>query len=456
MTTHRIIDAVLYAFINYIAYFPLVMYPFRNKYKYSKLLSYSITGVLCLGFVAMNILVVAGWMPAYMIPILSISVAGVVMYIGIRELIGKTFMTLLIVYNIATLVTVLAKNLEVFFFPNRAHELYCWTHSIFIFVGVVITYILDGWYTIKIYDKMMNMPNNSRFWKVLWICPASYYFGWFVYTSTSPHYIHGTLEKPSILLLLTLYSLGGFLTYYVLSRLVFFEADKYRLEYSDLLLQSQYNAMSERVEQTRKSRHDLRHHFVVLNAFAEQGDIDGIREYMEPFKKKYETEDTLVYCEHQTVNSLIAFHANQAKNEGVLFSAKVDLPDDVCLTDKDLTIIFGNLLENALHACRKVTDGQPYIRLNCRVDDNGILMKLRNSTSVQPKQDGQGRFISTSHRGYGIGISSVKSVVETFDGIFNCGGEGDYFQTSIFIPCSRHCERYCAHHEDCPHHKKDE
>ena len=44
--------------------------------------------------------------------------------------------------------------------------------------------------------------------------------------------------------------------------------------------QTRYDNLCTAIEETRHARHDMRHHFHQLSTMAENGDLEGIREYL--------------------------------------------------------------------------------------------------------------------------------------------------------------------------------
>ena len=53
-----------------------------------------------------------------------------------------------------------------------------------------------------------------------------------------------------------------------------------------------------------------------------------------------------------------------AEKEGIMFEANVFIPVSLPFQSGHLAVILGNLLDNALEACRGVPEGQRYIKLD--------------------------------------------------------------------------------------------
>ncbi|MDO4634247.1 MAG: ATP-binding protein, partial [Eubacteriales bacterium] len=238
---------------------------------------------------------------------------------------------------------------------------------------------------------------------------------------------------PIILAMLAFFEAGSLVTYFIILQLLYYEGEKSRLEYQEVLNQSQYKNLSRRIDETRKARHDIRHHFLVLDTLAKEEDLPGIRNYLSQFAEKQASSSVLVYCEHFATNALLSYYSEQAEEEGIKFSAKCNIPSEIGISNKDLTIILSNLLENAMNACRKVTDAERMIQMTGRYEDAGLTLRIKNTSLAAPKVDKNGRYISTSHSGYGVGVESVQAIVKKYNGAMKMDFDGEVVSVSIML-----------------------
>ncbi len=426
------LEFMFYAFVDYIAYIPLVFFPFRKRLRHSAGVSYTAMILIAVGFMLMGYGLVRG-MPTWLVPVVSVTVAIGVMFWGLDTHPGKYMTVLLMEYSNASFIAVTAKSLEMFFFPERIGTLYGWTHSVFILAGVVLLYLFDYFVAWKVLDPIVNDSTPSNAWNYIWITPLSYYLVWFIYTYSSESYLYGVPENPIILIMLMLFEAGSIATYFILLQLLHYESEKSRLEYQEVLNQSQYKNLSSRIDEARKIRHDMRHHFLMLETMAKKDDMQGILEYLSEFSEKHAGDDVLVYCDHFATNALLSYYSQQAADEEIEFSARCNIPSEIGISNKDLTIILSNLLENAMNACRKITDGKKSIQMVGRYQDAGLALIIKNTSLTGPTKDGTGRYVSTSHSGHGVGIESVQTIVEKYNGMMEMKFDGDVVSFSIML-----------------------
>ena len=118
------------------------------------------------------------------------------------------------------------------------------------------------------------------------------------------------------------------------------------------------------------------------------------------------------FCDHYAVNALLLYFAQQAKNQETDFEAAVQVPEDLNIPDNVLSVLLGNLLENALEASRHVETGKRKITIKSVCSGGMILFKISNTYAGTLLPNKNGLYLSTKHTGSGIGLVSVRSIVE--------------------------------------------
>ena len=100
-----------------------------------------------------------------------------------------------------------------------------------------------------------------------------------------------------------------------------------------------------------------------------------------------------------------------------------------------LAIIFGNLLENALEASRKIPAGQRYIILEATYVKETLQICIRNSSPEEQKKDSRGHYLTTKEdtRYHGIGLASVEQALTDYDGELFTQHEGREFRASAVL-----------------------
>ncbi len=335
--------------------------------------------------------------------------------------------------RISASLAVLSKYLEILLFPESAKGYFHWTHSLLAIVGLIIACVLNGIYNVRVYIPILKKSNVLWIWNFVWVVPLTFNFVWTTYQTISPNYRNGTMETPIVLLLIILVNIGSYFTYYMLIKLVDSEDEKMRLTYMENIQQSQYQNLQLRINDARRARHDLRHHLRMLDAMAKEGDLDKLRDYLDEYRLTIPDDHNLTFCEHYPINAMLVYFDQQCKEAGIPFTATVSFPAEINISTSDLSIVFGNLLENALTACKRVYSKPAKATLVGKLDGSMLYFQLRNTTEEYPRMNEQGVFYSTTHNGLGIGTQSVRSIVEKYNGSVNYEEVDGDFQATVIM-----------------------
>ena len=95
--------------------------------------------------------------------------------------------------------------------------------------------------------------------------------------------------------------------------------------------------------------------------------------------------------------------------------------------------MIGNLLENAVEACKRQETGRKFIFLRCLQDDSRLSIVLDNSFMGYVQYE-RGYFRSSKRESVGIGVESVKAIVKRHGGIGTFVPEEKVFKVSIILP----------------------
>lgn len=199
-----------------------------------------------------------------------------------------------------------------------------------------------------------------------------------------------------------------------------------------VLQQNQYDQLLRYMDQIRTARHDMRHHLETVRAYLDAGDLEGLGSYLDSYGEKLPANTQQLFCKNFAVNAVLNFYAEASRREQTEFTANVNLPDVLPVSEPELCALLGNLLENALDACRNVTESAPFIRMGGYADGNHVVITVDNSCENTPVER-DGRFLSSKHSGYGIGTFSVRSTAERTGGAAEFSCEDGVFYASVLL-----------------------
>lgn len=175
-------------------------------------------------------------------------------------------------------------------------------------------------------------------------------------------------------------------------------------------LSAQMSALQSAEKAHRRLHHDIKHLLKTIAEYAKADDISGILSYIREYD--IEISDTAVkqYAVNRTVNMILSAYAGKAEESGVEFSVNCNVSEKLAIRDIDLIALLGNLLENALHGCRKSEKENLSVKIHIRLQSNRLLISCGN-TCPDNMELSDGLPMPKS-----IGISSILSVCEKYNG----------------------------------------
>lgn len=194
-------------------------------------------------------------------------------------------------------------------------------------------------------------------------------------------------------------------------------------------------ALRESQAMTVRYRHDLRHHMQYLLSCIENGQTERAVEYISGICAELETQQTRRWCENEAVNLILSAFAKRADGTGIKIDVRGVLPELAAVSDNDLCVILSNALENALHACLPLTaegtDCTIAVEFRFHERNGRFFLQI-----VNPCQ-GEVRFekgLPVSDRpGHGIGVQSIRAVVERYGGGCTFQAENGRFILRLFL-----------------------
>lgn len=202
------------------------------------------------------------------------------------------------------------------------------------------------------------------------------------------------------------------------------------------MAESQYSLIMENINEVRRLRHDMKYHMSVIHGFLENQRYDELQQYLNSYQSELTALDTELplYTQNQTVNILAGYYARRAKAEGIRTEFTIQLPVELPISRTHLTVLLGNLWQNALEACEELTgDTDRYIRTSIAVRQNKFMLQCVNS-AVHVRQDEHGQYVSTKGLGHGSGLTSVEDIVGLYSGFCEFGFDRHEFFCSAVLP----------------------
>lgn len=182
----------------------------------------------------------------------------------------------------------------------------------------------------------------------------------------------------------------------------------------------------------RGYKHDFHHHLQTLKGQLEAGETDRALAYLEQLDRTLQAVDTLQKTGNVTVDAILSAKLAQAKAAGIPVTVQANLPAQLLLSDLEVSIVLGNLLDNAMEACR-AAEGEKFLRLTLCLKGKMLYCYLLNSAGAKQKK--LGALFKTAKPGaHGFGLHRAAAIIEQHGGWIKFNSEDGAFTSEFLVP----------------------
>ena len=248
---------------------------------------------------------------------------------------------------------------------------------------------------------------------------------------------HSSLEialQPKNTLFLFAINIGAFLIYYVVTQLILEQNRILELqkENHQLTMQTiQYQNLQEKITAARRAKHDVRHHIALMQEYLTEGKLDALHDYLDTYNESLPDDSLVRFCENTAANAILRYFTQQAKENHIDYIVKVNIPNDIFVSDADISVLFGNLVENAVEACRNESGNDRKILIRASLTGSSFCITVDNTFSGTLKYTNDDKLVSTKHKGLGLGTQSVKNIAAHYNGICHFKTKDGMFYASV-------------------------
>ena len=185
--------------------------------------------------------------------------------------------------------------------------------------------------------------------------------------------------------------------------------------------------------QMRGWRHDYHSHIQTIIACLALNQYDEANEYLYKLNDDLTTVDTVIKTGNIMVDAILNTKISLALNKKIEVNAKANVPPDLKISEVDLCVIIGNLIDNSMEACMKLDESERRIRIFVGTFNENLYISVVNTMEREIKKGTNG-YISSKGENHGFGLMRVDKIADKYNGHVNRQHEGDAFATEIMLP----------------------
>lgn len=226
-------------------------------------------------------------------------------------------------------------------------------------------------------------------------------------------------------------------TYLMFKKSAMDQADNFKL----LLINNEYIAkeknylqFEESAKEISKLKHDMKHILLSIKEYVITNDTNSIMEKVDSYLSLINNTSQTVNSGNLSLDYIISQNILSFKNKNIDFICNYFsmMPP---IDKTDFYIIVGNLLENAIENCG---GSNKKVIITVGIKQNNYYLKIVNTIPKSILDTNPNLYTSKKDpKKHGIGIESIKLLVNKYNGVLDFYEEGLYFYSIILLPINK-------------------
>lgn len=204
-------------------------------------------------------------------------------------------------------------------------------------------------------------------------------------------------------------------------------------KFQDELINRYYDEVEITYRKMRGWRHDYHNHIQVLKVHLKLKHYEQMEEYLDSLERDLTEVDTVLKTGNVMMDAILNSKLTLIAEREIHVDATARVPSEVPISGIDLSVLIGNLLDNAIEACMQLPKEERFIRIYIDIVKKQLYISVTNSRKGEAQRLGS-QFISEKGGHHGLGLTCVDRIVGKYHGFINRQTEKDLFATEILLP----------------------
>lgn len=193
-------------------------------------------------------------------------------------------------------------------------------------------------------------------------------------------------------------------------------------------------ALSQAYSGQRKLTHDFRTQLATLSELLDCGEIEEARNFLSDLKIHQSERILLVNSHNAAIDAVLNQKGYIGQKHGIDMRLRVNDLSALKLSRVDVTIVLGNLIDNAIEACLNLPEDEKWISIQVLYNDSILSISIINPCG--PIKTINGRYPTTKDNPllHGFGLSNVTDILKKYQAEYTLRHTDTRFIVSIDWP----------------------
>ena len=193
-----------------------------------------------------------------------------------------------------------------------------------------------------------------------------------------------------------------------------------------------YQYLEKREHETKKFRHDIKNHLLLLENLLNTGKYEEAEAYLNTINEKVSSFNNQISVNNGIADAILNRFYTEAKEKGIALKVSGHFPLECHITAYDICTIFSNLLSNAIRA--EIESEGNEILVIIKYTDDKLLLTVENDYAHELNEvDGVFKTTKEDALGHGYGLSNVTECVEKNGGNISISTDNHRFKARIIM-----------------------
>lgn len=211
------------------------------------------------------------------------------------------------------------------------------------------------------------------------------------------------------------------------------EGEKKILDVRNDAMEQQYQELQDAYQQNRCLIHDEKHMIQYMVECLENNETQKALNFAQKYREDIAKQSKHAWTGLPTLDFVLNIKKRKMDVYSIEFSLNAQL-EHLMIDDADFVVLMGNLFDNAIDAAKQCEVGKREINLSLRNVNEMFLLQMRNTSTQMPKRK-KGQFVTSKQERnkHGLGLESVRRIVEKYEGCIDFEYDTTMFQVKILI-----------------------
>lgn len=170
-------------------------------------------------------------------------------------------------------------------------------------------------------------------------------------------------------------------------------------------------------------RHDIKNNLNTIKTLIAHGNTDDVVSFIDEINGSDAFNKVFIDSGNETIDSIINYKISEAKALGIAVTHNIKIPATLGVNSFDITVIIGNLLDNAITAVSDISDTHNRrFSINIIYSKGSLIIDVTNPTEPQQHEFKKG-----------IGLTNVENMVKKYHGEIVITSDNNMFKVQLVI-----------------------